>query len=141
MKMKKVLLAVLLVTALTVLAAGMASAGGWKRHGGRGGQMWNPRMGGGRGGACFMQGGYGPHGGMAYGYRKNADRTNVPEIPQEIRDKFTEAQKTAIDLRAELERNPVDRDKAMEFYAKHRTLMQEICDWHFQQRLDALTAR
>ena len=145
---KKVLLAALLVTVLTVLAAGMASAGGWKRQGGNGGRMWNPRM----GGACCMMVGHGPHGGMRYGYRRNnndranvdganGNMTNVPEIPQEIREKLAEAQKTAIDLRTELGKKPIDRDKALELHAKHSAIMQEVSDWRFKQRLDALTAR
>ena len=139
MKMKNVLLAVLLVAVLTVLVAGAAFAGGGKRQGGyRGGRMWGAGYG---GGACCM-----PYGGRGYGYgpyggRMNADRTNVPEIPQEIREKFAEAQKTAIDLRTELGKNPIDREKALELHAKHRALMNEISEWRFKQRLDALIAR
>ena len=82
--------------------------------------------------ACGMIGGYGQYGG---------NRTNVPEVPQEIREKLAEAQKTAIDLRTELGKNPIDRDKALELHAKHRAIMQDISDWHFNQRLDALIAR
>ena len=143
MKTKKVLLAVLLVAVLTVLAAGMASAGGWKKQGGNGGRMWNPRMGGGMGGACYMMGGHGqrPHGGRGFGQRNNADGVKTPEIPQEIREKLAEAQKTAIDLRTELGKNPIDRDKALELHAKRRAIMQDISDWCFKQRLDALIAR
>ena len=130
MKMKKVLLAVLLVSILTV---GAASAGGWKGHGGR---MRGHGM---EGGVCFMYGGRGlfngPHGG-----RMRAGRADgAKEIPQEIREKFAEAQKTAIDLRTELGRTPLNREKALELHAKHHAIMQEICDWHFTQRLDALT--
>ena len=148
---RKVLLAALLVAVLTVLTAGMAFAGGWKRHGGNGGRMWNQRMGGGMGGTCCLMGNYGPHGGRGLGFRgnidrRNADRTNVnranaPEITQEIREKLAEVQKTAIDLRTELGKNPIDRDKALELHAKRCALMQEVSDWHFKQRLDALTAR
>ena len=128
-KMKKVLVAALLVTVLTILAAGAASAGGWRRQGGyRGGRMWRGAYG---GGACC-----GLYGGRGYD-----DRANVPEIPQEIRDKLAEARKTAIDLRNELDKDPVNRDKALELHAKHGALMQEVSDWRFQQRLDALIAR
>ena len=131
MKAKKILIAVLLVA---VLAAGTAYAGGRKRQGGHGGRMWNAPMGVGmceNCGARFDS----PHGGRRRG------GINAPEVPQEIRDKMTEARKIAIDLRAELEKSPVDREKALELHAKHRALMQEISDWRFNRRLDALTAR
>ena len=73
--------------------------------------------------------------------RMNAKRANAPEIPQEIREKRAEAKKTAIDLRMELGKNPVDREKAFELHTKRHNLMQEISNWHFTQKLDALTAR
>ena len=120
-KMRNVLLAALLVAVLT---AGAASAGGWKKQGGHGGRMGNSHM-----------------SERGYGHRQNADRANAPQVPQEIRDKLTEARKTAIDLRTELGKKPVDRDKALELHAKRRALMQDISDWYFNQRLDALIAR
>ena len=73
--------------------------------------------------------------------RVNAKRANAPEIPQEIREKRAEAKKTAIDLRMELGKNPVDREKAFELHAKRNNLMQEISNWRFTQKLDALTAQ
>ena len=72
---------------------------------------------------------------------KHDNRVKAGEVPQEVRDKWAEAQKTAIDLRTELGRKPIDREKALELYAKHRALMQEISEWHFKQRLDALIAQ
>jgi len=74
-------------------------------------------------------------------YRMNSKRANAPEIPQEIREKRAEAKKTAIDLRMELGKNPVDREKALELHAKRHSLMQEISNWHFTQKLDALATR
>ena len=135
--LKNVLLATLLVTMLTI---GTVSAkewkGGerkdkesqgkeWRGHGGR-------RRGGGKWGDCPI---YGIYAG------KNAKMENVPKVPQEIKDKWAEAQKTAIDLRTELGKTPVNREKALELHSKRRVLMQEISDWHFNQRLDALAAR
>ena len=131
MKAKKILVAVLLVA---VLVAGTAYAGGRKRQGGHGGRTWSAPIGGGMCESCGARFET-PHGGRRRG------GINVPEVPQEIRDKLTEARKIAIDLRAELEKSPVDREKALEFHAKHRALMQEISDWYFNRRLDALTAR
>jgi hypothetical protein len=40
-----------------------------------------------------------------------------------------------------MSRNPINREKALELYAKHSSLRREIADWHFNQRLDALGAR
>ena len=75
------------------------------------------------------------------GNRRNAGWANAPEVPQEIREKWAEAQKTAIDLRLELGRNPIDRDRALELRAQHRAITQEISDWRFMRMLDALTDR
>ena len=125
-KKKKVLLAALLVAMLTVLAAGAASAEGERKQGGRNrGQR---------------TGGWGAHYGKGYGYcGRYAYKMNVSEVPQEIRDKWVEAQKINIDLRAELAKKPEDRDKekALELYTKRCALMQELGEWHFKQRLDA----
>ena len=74
------------------------------------------------------------------GDRMNVKKANAPEIPQEIREKRAEAKKTSIDLRMELGKNPVDREKAFELHAKRQNLMQEISNWRFTQKLDALTA-
>ena len=71
--------------------------------------------------------------------RMSAKRANAPEIPQEIREKRAEAKKTAIDLRMELGKNPVDCEKALELHAKRHNLMQEVSNWRFTQMLDALT--
>ena len=70
--------------------------------------------------------------------RMNVKRANAPDIPQEIREMRAEARKTAIDLRMELEKNPVDREKAFELHAKCQSLIHEISNWHFTQMLDTL---
>jgi hypothetical protein len=74
------------------------------------------------------------------GGRRIWKETKGIDVPQEIREKWAEAQKTKIDLRLELEKTTIDRAKALELHAKHRALMQEISDWRFQQRLNSLGA-
>ena len=148
MKVKTILLAAVIVAVLTV---GMAYAGGQKGHGGHGGRrMWGPHMGGGRQmerGCCFEAHGRGGRGFAKRGFadknhadREHAYKSSAREVPQEIRDKWAEAQKTGIDLRMELGKNPVNREKALELHAKRRALMQEISDWNFNRKLDALAA-
>ena len=130
MNMKKILLAALLVTVLT---AGLASARDWKGKEGKNkegqakewrGKEWG-RHGGRWGKTCPMRG--------------YANRADAPELTQEIREKWAEVQKTAIDLRTELGKSPVNREKALELHGKHRALMQEISDWRFNRMLDTLT--
>ena len=158
MKTKRALLAVLLVAMLTVLAAGMVSANERRGRGDREGregregrerrnrepqrkewQNKEQREIGDCGAGCRMHGMFRP--GMRAHRRMNADRVNAREIPQEIREKWAEAQKISIDLRTELGRDSVDRDRALELHAKRRAIMQEISDWRFMQRLDRLTDR
>jgi len=142
--MKRILTAALLIVVLT---AGMALAKEW-RSGGRKnrelhGREWRNKEEVRHGKQCNECPMGGMHAGrmMKHAGRLNADRMNVNEIPQEIREKFAEAQKIMIDLRTELGKNPIDREKALELHSKHRALMQEICDWRFTQMLDARTSR
>ena len=141
MSVKRILKISLTVLLVTVLVVGVASAverrerrGGGRRAREPQGREWRglqgPRM-----GICPMGGAF------AGRTRPNTDRTGALEVPQEIREKFAEAQKAMIDLRTELGRNPVDREKALELHAKHRALMQEICDWRFARILDSLAER
>ena len=84
--------------------------------------------------------GYGPGACGNRGYRGGfcfAGQNGV-NAPQEILDKRVEAEKVAIDLRAELSKRPVNRTKALDLYKKHQTLRQAISDWCFQQRLSAI---
>jgi DNA-directed RNA polymerase specialized sigma subunit len=76
-----------------------------------------------------------------FGHRKNAIRMNSREIPQELREKLAEAKKTAIDLRTELARKPIDREKALELHRKHAALVQEFREWRFNKMLDSITAQ
>ena len=131
---KKVLFAALLVAMLTMSVAGTASARGW---GGRGRGGFGGGWGGGYGyGDCCggMFYGGGPYGGRGYGPRDG--RGYVYEAPQEIREKLAEAQKVAIDLRLEFDKQPINRGKVSELREKHRAIMQEVSDWRFNNRLD-----
>ena len=58
------------------------------------------------------------------------------EMPQEIRDKITEAQKAEIDMRALLMQRPVDKAKAQALHAKLAELRREISEWYFSNELD-----
>ena len=130
MKTKKALLAVLLVAVLVAWAAGDSSA---RERGGRG-----------RGSralcACVMEGENGARErAMGRAMGRGGFRFNISEAPQEIQEKWTEAQRIASELRLELGRDTIDRGRAMELRHQHRALMQEVSDWRFMQRLDALT--
>jgi hypothetical protein len=121
--MKKVLFVVAIV--LIVAMAGTALAGaGWKKQQGR--DAW------GKGSKSMVCGAWGanclmPGGKFSKGF----------EVPQEIRDKMTEAQKIMIDLKAEFGKKPVNRETVLELHAKHFSLLQEISEWHINKQLDA----
>ena len=125
MKIKTVLIAAVLVTILT---AGAAFAWGGHR-GGRGGHH------GGRGG---HYGGRGVYFDRPYGCARYSGEPcpYYSDVPQEIRDKFAEARKTEADLRIELGKTPIDREKALSLHEKYSALMQELSDWQFKQELD-----
>ena len=55
-----------------------------------------------------------------------------------MQNKFSEAQKTGIELRIELEKNPIDREKILELREKHNALMKEISDWEFDRELNRM---
>ena len=135
--MKKVLGIVVIVVVLA--AAGGAFADDWG-HGRRGGHGYGWNGQGGRG-AAPMQDGRGMYGhghmGMGGGHCY-AYGANNAEMPQEIKDKLTEAEKTAVDLRAEMGKSTIDRAKVTELHTKYSSLRQAVSDWCFQQRLDAV---
>jgi hypothetical protein len=59
--------------------------------------------------------------------------------PQELQDKRAEALKIMGDLRAELSKTPVNRERALALYRKHRAIRNEIGEWFFLQRLDRVS--
>ncbi|MDR1516004.1 MAG: hypothetical protein LBS45_09925 [Synergistaceae bacterium] len=69
------------------------------------------------------------YGGPAYG---GAD------IPQELRDKMTEARNVMYELRAELTKTPVDKEKALAIFRRHRDIRNEIGEWFFMERIERL---
>ena len=60
------------------------------------------------------------------------------EIPQEIRDKQVELMKLSIDMRAEMQKNPIDRPRIEEIYNKSVALRNELDGWRMKQRLDMI---
>ena len=60
------------------------------------------------------------------------------EIPQEIRDKQVEMQKLSIDMRAEMQKKPIDRAKVEELYKKRVELRDALSGWRMQQKLDMI---
>jgi hypothetical protein len=60
------------------------------------------------------------------------------EIPQEIQDKQAEMQKLSVEMRAEMQKNPVDRAKVEELHKKRFELRDALSNWRMQQRLDMI---
>ena len=128
--MKKILIAAVVCVCLATAGTAVAGPHGWGGSGGRHHGMYGY----GGTGAGYGMGGCGNRG---YGGGFCTGRQGGVNLPQEIQDKRTEAEKVAIDLRAELSKNPVNRAKALDLHKKHQALRQAISDWCFQQRLNA----
>jgi Spy/CpxP family protein refolding chaperone len=121
LKNKRIILAALAV-AMTLAFAASAFA-----YCGRYGDGWGPgRDDGGRG--LYGHGFGGP-----WLWDSNAD------IPQEIRGKMDEARSAMDELRAELSKNPVDKDKALALFRKERDIRNEISEWFFLQRIENIS--
>ncbi|MDR0648916.1 MAG: hypothetical protein LBF92_06235 [Synergistaceae bacterium] len=60
-------------------------------------------------------------------------------VPQEIRDKADEARDVMDELRAELSKNPVDKDRALALFRKGRDIRNEISEWFFLQRVESIS--
>ena len=133
--MKKTIGAAVLI--LVLAAAGSAFAYGGSRGRGMAGQgmMGDNGVCGGSG----MMRGMGGRG-MMHGGGMMRACTGIPgtsvEIPQEIRDKQVEMQKLSVDMRAEMQKKPVDRAKVEELYKKRVELRNELGGWMMKQRLD-----
>jgi len=121
---KKALFASLLVTVMAFGIIGEASA---RERGGRNRSNRPDRS---DRAVCFVEPGV-----------RGGFRNNISEAPQEIQEKWAAAQRLGIDMRLELGRETIDRDKVLELRQQRRVIMQEISDWRFMQRLDALTNR
>ena len=59
-------------------------------------------------------------------------------MPQNIKDKIAESRKLMIDMRSEMDKAQINRAKVMELRAKSVKLRQEVSDWFFTQKLDAI---
>ena len=140
--MKKLATAAAVIAVVVMAGSAMAYGG---RHYGGGPRGWEGYPGDGH---HYWQQGGGPRYAPAPGEPRGpgprdfrSERGPNIEIPQEIRDKITEARKLQIDLHAELDKRPLDKAKATEIYKKHRALRNEISEWFFLQRLDDLEKR
>jgi hypothetical protein len=58
------------------------------------------------------------------------------DIPLEIRNRMDEARGVMDELRAELSKTSVDKDKALTLFRKGRDIRNEISEWFFTQRLE-----
>ena len=150
--MKRILFVLAIIMVLTM--AGTAFA-----HGGRG---YAPR---GRGprqmgyDPCPMSMGYGARAGCPYGYGMGYGggmghrgrgfaggtcpvwgdpRSNSNAIPQDIQDKMREMHETGIALQKEFANRPINSERVLELRAQHFSLSQEVSEWFFRQRLEAL---
>lgn len=135
--MKKTIGAAVLI--LVLAAAGSAFAYGGSRGRGMAGQgmMGDNGVCGGSG----MMRGMGGRG-MMHGGGMMRACTGIPgtsvEIPQEIRDKQVEMQKLSVDMRAEMQKKPVDRAKVEELYKKRVELRDALSGWRMKTRLDTI---
>ena len=127
---------------IAVVVLVFALTGSALAYGGRG-QCGGQRLGGGRGnqvGGAIGNQGFRMHGQGMHGNWGGAGSCFVGtdiEMTQDIRDKLTEAQKTAIDMWAEMNRTPVDRAKVETLRMRHRELRNAVSDWCFNQRFEA----
>ena len=64
----------------------------------------------------------------------------TPDMPQEIRAKASEIAKLHIDLEEAMTSRPLNKQKALEVFAKIQTVRQEVDAWRFVQRLDRMEA-
>ena len=132
MKKRHVLLAAILVAVFVMMTAGDTFARGRGERGRRAGIEQGAAIcqyceGEARGRRGWSMRGMGPIDGV--------------EIPQEIQDKWAEARRLGSEMRAEMGNDPINRDRVLELRQEHRAIIQQISDWRFEQRLDALMAR
>ena len=100
----------------------------WRMQGRQGSAQWMP--------SCGMDGRM--MGAMRGGARGRMSVWANVEFPQEIQDKQAEIQKLTIDMRNEMQKNPIDRAKIETLYAKRVELRNELSGWRMTQRLDMI---
>ncbi|MDR1943244.1 MAG: hypothetical protein LBQ19_00315 [Synergistaceae bacterium] len=123
--MKKILLTIAAISILVFVGTAFAH-GGWRPGG---------------------DGGFGPHGSGRFDGETDGEwrgghhgwgRLDA-EAPQEIIAKRSEAIGILTELRSEMSKKPINRERALELYRKHRTLKSEIEEWFFLKRLDNIS--
>ena len=82
----------------------------------------------GKPGFCHQRNGHFGHRGMNF----------TPDMPKEIREKAAELAKLRVDLEEAMSSRPVNKEKALDTYAKMQKLEQEIKMWRFSQRLERI---
>ena len=68
-------------------------------------------------------------------------RTFTPDMPPEIREKAAELAKLRIDLEEAMTSRPLNKEKALDVYAKIQKVKQEIEAWRFAKRLERIEER
>lgn len=74
-------------------------------------------------------------------FRAKHGQRDYARIPEEIRQKAADMDKLKIDLKMELTKRPIDRNKALELHGQISAKRQEIRDWKFAKKLDLLEKR
>jgi hypothetical protein len=116
---KKIFVALVVIAALSL--AGSAFARGDRHRG------WED----GDGQGCHWDKSFDKHG--------PARGTRDIELPPEIQEKRTEARRLMTELRAEMEKRPIDRETAIDLFRKQQALRNEIREWFFIERLDDIS--
>ena len=70
--------------------------------------------------------------------RGHKGSTFTPDMPKEIREKSAELAKLRIDLEEAMTSRPLNKEKALEVFAKIQTVRQEIEAWRFSQKLERI---
>ncbi|MBQ6971446.1 MAG: hypothetical protein IJP86_03715 [Synergistaceae bacterium] len=149
--MKKVLAAAVAVCVICLAGSALAYQGEQMRHQPRGMQPQNfrsiPDF---RGPAPHNVSGdmRGPHGDFRPQFDGRQCRFDgrrrgpmfTPDMPQEIRAKATELAKLRVDLDEAMTARPLNKEKALEVFAKIQKAEQEIDAWRFAQRLERIEA-
>ena len=73
--------------------------------------------------------------------RHSRPRTFTPDMPPEIREKAAELAKLRIDLEEAMTSRPLNKEKALDVYAKIQKVKQEIEAWRFTKRLERIEER
>jgi hypothetical protein len=74
-----------------------------------------------------------------HGRGSGGPRYSNADVPQEIRDKMDAARGVMDELRAELSKSPVDKDRALALFRRGRDIRNEISEWFFLRRVENIS--